>query len=134
MRIANHHDFEDVRWVVAMTDGKYCTVEPFIEGDFDVRIQKIGNHYRAYHCMSISENWKTNTGCSIIEEIDVAGKYNLWADESSKILGDLGICTVDIIHETETDKEYILEVNGTSSGLLPDRADEDNDYIRDLFA
>jgi len=43
MKVADHHDFEDVRSVVAMTDGKYCTVEPFVEGDFDVRIQRLAN-------------------------------------------------------------------------------------------
>ena len=30
------------------------------------------------------------------------------------------------------DEELILEVNGTSSGLMPDCADEDNQHIRDL--
>ena len=29
-------------------------------------------------------------------------------------------------------REYILEVNGTSSGLCPEQADEDNAHIRDL--
>ena len=41
MRVADHHDWEDVRSVVAMTDGKYCTAEPFLTGDYDLRIQKI---------------------------------------------------------------------------------------------
>ena len=30
------------------------------------------------------------------------------------------------------DEELILEVNGTSSGLMPDCSDEDNQHIRDL--
>ena len=30
------------------------------------------------------------------------------------------------------DEELILEVNGTSSGLMPDCADEDNQHIRDV--
>ena len=39
---------------------------------------------------------------------------------------------MDVLHEHETGREYILEVNGTSSGLRPDQAEEDNNHIRDL--
>lgn len=132
MRVATHHDFEDVRSVVVMTDGKYCTVEPFIEGEFDVRIQKIGEHYRVYRRTSMSGNWKTNTGCYIIEEMELSETYKLWADEASKLFGGLDVLTVDVIRDSETGNEYILEVNGTSSGLSQDHAAEDNGYIRDI--
>ena len=33
---------------------------------------------------------------------------------------------------TTTGKEYILEMNGTSSGFSPDHAAEDNVHVRDL--
>ena len=130
MRVANHKDFEDVRSVVALTN-MYCTAEPFMEGKYDLRIQKIGNHLRAYKRISISGTWKTNTGSSHVEEIEVTEKYRLWAEEASKMFDGLDICTVDAIH-TEDGKEYILEVNGTSSGLLPDCSAEDNGFICDL--
>lgn len=132
MRVNDHHDWEDVRSVVVMTDGKYCTAEPFVEGEYDLRIQKIGNHYRAYRRRSISGTWKTNTGCSIVEEIPLTPEYKLWADEASKMFGGLDICTVDAIRDAKSGKEYILEVNGTSSGLLPDHSEEDNMHIRDI--
>ena len=35
------------------------------------------------------------------------------------------ICTVDAIHNLDDDTEYIMEVNGTSSGLAPEHNDED---------
>lgn len=132
MRVANHHDWEDVRSVVAMTDGKYCTAEPFLEGDFDLRIQKIGAHVRVFRRTDMSGNWKTNTGCSTVEELEPTDTYRMWAEESAKMFGGLDICTVDVLHEHGTGREYILEVNGTSSGLCPDQADEDNAHIRDL--
>ena len=47
------------------------------------------------------------------------------------MFGGLDICTVDAIH-TKDGKEYILEVNGTASGLMPSLADVDNGFIRDL--
>ena len=44
----------------------------------------------------------------------------------------MDILTVDVIHEAASGREYILEVNGTSSGLAPDFAEEDNLHIRQL--
>eukprot|EP00947_MAST-08B_sp_MAST-8B-sp1_P000919 g919.t1 len=134
MKVADHHDFEDFRSVVAMTKGDYCTAEPFVEGEYDLRIQKIGTHVRAFKRISLSGAWKTNTGSAHLEQIEVTDKYRRWADEASKIFGGLDICTVDAIHDAATGKELILEVNGTSSGLAPDDAitAEDNGHIRDL--
>jgi len=133
MKVPDHHEWEDVRSVVAMTDGKYCTAEPFIDGEFDIRIQKIGtNNYRVFKRIDVSGTWKTNTGCSIIDEIELTDTYKFYIDEASKMFGGLSICTVDVIVERNTGKEYILEVNGTSSGLMPDKTDEDNILIRDL--
>ena len=135
MRVPNHHDWEDVRSVVAMTEGKYSTAEPFLEGEYDLRIQKIGSNYRVFKRTAVSGNWKTNTGCSMVEELpltDENQRYKVWADEAGELFGGLDICTVDVIYEAETGKEYILEVNGTSSGLCPEQAAEDNEHIRAL--
>uniref|UniRef100_A0A7S3YS46 ATP-grasp domain-containing protein n=1 Tax=Lotharella globosa TaxID=91324 RepID=A0A7S3YS46_9EUKA len=131
MKIANHKDMEDFKSVLAVAD-KYCTAEPFIDGKYDLRIQKIGSHYRAFKRMSISGTWKTNTQSSHVEEIDVKPEYKFWADEASKMFGGLDILTVDAIHNNNNGKEYIMEVNGTSSGLLPSRQAEDDAHIRDL--
>ena len=56
----------------------------------------------------------------------------MWADEAAASFGGLEIVTVDAIHCADTGKEWILEMNGTSSGLLPSRKDEDNAHIRDV--
>lgn len=72
-----------------------------------------------------------------LEEIELTPQYKLWVDEASKFFGgldiltgfrvfplrfqnmDLNCCeTVDAIH-TADGLEFILEVNGTSSGLSP---------------
>jgi hypothetical protein len=124
MRVTNRHDWEDVCFVVAITDGKSCTAEPFLEGDFDLRIQKIGAQLRDFRRTDMLGNWKTNTGCSTVEELEPTDTYRLWAKKSAK--------SVDVLHEHGTGREYIMEVNGTSSGLRPDRAKEDNTHIRDL--
>jgi glutathione synthase/RimK-type ligase-like ATP-grasp enzyme len=56
----------------------------------------------------------------------------MWADEASRIFGGLDICTVDVLHSQKDGKEYILEVNGTSSGFMPDCLEEDNAHVREV--
>jgi hypothetical protein len=60
MKVANHHDMEDFRSIMAMTHGNYCTAEPFLNGEFDLRIQKIGSHYRLVaklKCEQVTNAW-----------------------------------------------------------------------------
>ena len=110
------------------------TAEPFIEGSYDIRLQKIGSHFRAFKRTSVSGDWKTNTGTSMCEEIALTPAYIRWLTEAGKLFGGLQICTVDAIHDASTERELIMEVNGTSSGLFPGPcADEDNLHIRDLI-
>merc|ERR1719354_1165376 len=69
---------------------------------------------------------------SHLEAIEVTEEYRRWAELASTIFGGLDICTVDAIHNAEDGKEYILEVNGGSSGFSPEFEDEDNKIVRDL--
>eukprot|EP00301_Raphidiophrys_heterophryoidea_P002827 c11306_g1_i1.p1 GENE.c11306_g1_i1~~c11306_g1_i1.p1 ORF type:complete len:373 (+),score=82.76 c11306_g1_i1:75-1121(+) len=129
MCIEDHHVMEDFRSVLAMTEGKYCTAEPFLNGEFDLRIQKIGNNFRAFRRTTISGNWKTNTGSAHVESVPMTDTYRRWIELASEMFGGLDICTVDAIHERDTNREVILEVNGTSSGLCPETEAEDNQHI-----
>lgn len=61
-------------------------------------------------------------------------EFHRWADIAAGMLGPdliLDVCTVDAIVD-EQGRKLILEVNGTSSGLFPDCAAEDNALLRDL--
>ena len=107
MIIRDAHQFEDFSSVMAITS-TYCTAESYIPGEYDLRIQKvgvsgsrrrtpssivtrqltpglwcwqIGNHYRAFKRQSVSGTWKTNTGTSVVEDIEMTPQYKLWADE-----------------------------------------------------
>jgi synapsin len=132
MKINHHHDMDDFKTVLALSN-HYVTAEPFLEGSYDLRIQKIGSsHYRAFRRISMSGAWKTNTGSSHLEEIEVTPMFRRWADEASQLFGGLDICTVDAIHDSKTDRDVIMEVNGTSSGLSPEVSDEDHQHIKQL--
>jgi len=183
MRVPDHRAFEDFRSLMAVGGG-YCTAEPFVVAEYDVRVQKIGDHYRAFKRVGVSGNWKTNTGSSVVQQVPMTAAYRRWADEAARMFGGLDICTVDALRrrrrrasgaeggaqlsaspgsqgpvdeivaaraaledergdgagsgyadddtEEEEEDEVILEVNGTSSGLLPDCEDEDHQHIREL--
>ncbi|CAK9040335.1 Synapsin-1 (Synapsin I) [Durusdinium trenchii] len=133
MKIHDHKQMSDFRSILEMMPDEHCMVEPFIESQGDLRIQKIGSNYRAFKRIGISGDWKTNTCTSIMDEIECTERYRRWADAAATFFGGLDILTVDAIIEAETGKEFILEVNGTSSGLHPDKAEEDNGFIKQLL-
>ena len=130
MKISDHHQMSDFASVLAL-GGQYCLMEPYVPGEYDIRVQRVGDRVRAFSRQSVSGDWKTNTGTSVCQEIPVTEEFQRWADLCKPMFGGLDIFTVDAIH-TESGKNTILEVNGTSSGLFPDRADEDNNDIKDL--
>ena len=47
VRVANHHDFQDIAGVVGVS-GCYSTTELYVDTLYDIHIQKIGNNYKAY--------------------------------------------------------------------------------------
>eukprot|EP00759_Apiculatamorpha_spiralis_P048559 PhF_6_TR4382/c0_g1_i1/m.5912/K19941/SYN; synapsin len=131
MRIMSAQDMEDVRTTLTMVGPGYCVLEGFIRGIHDLRLQKIGNTYRAFKRTSTDKSWKTNTGACEIDIIEVLPRYKEWMDAACVLFGEdlrLDISTVDVL-VTEDGSEYILEVNDSASGLLPEVAFEDNTAI-----
>ncbi|XP_065323936.1 synapsin-3-like [Gordionus sp. m RMFG-2023] len=130
IKIDNHYDFQDITSIIAVSEC-YSTIEPYIESKYDIHVQKIGQHYKAFMRKSISGNWKANTGSSILEEIPVNEKYKLWVDECSKLFGGLDILAVEAIKAREG-REYIIGVNDCSMNLLGESQEEDRRIIAEL--
>ncbi|KAH3759931.1 synapsin II [Pelomyxa schiedti] len=128
MLIQSTEDFQDLSGVIGLHKD-YCTAEPFIESEYELRIIKIGNTYRAHKRMGSS--WKVNAGASCREPVPMEERYKLWVDEASKIFGGLDLLALDAIVD-KNGKEYILEVNGSALGLSPEHETENLIAIRDL--
>jgi hypothetical protein len=61
---------------------------------------------------SISGNWKTNLGSSLLEQQEVTHKWRMWVDAVSQLFGGLDVCAVEAV-VSKDGSEYIIEVSSS---------------------
>jgi len=118
IKCENEEDFDGARKLVEMHK-EYCTIEPFVEHDHEIRVQKLGEHYRVYKVTVTSDDWKGNKAKSkIFEDVAVEDVHRNWADECSTLFGGMEILGFDAVHRKSDGVYVILEINDTAIGLL----------------
>eukprot|EP01129_Flabellula_baltica_P015442 TRINITY_DN7875_c0_g1_i2.p1 TRINITY_DN7875_c0_g1~~TRINITY_DN7875_c0_g1_i2.p1 ORF type:complete len:225 (-),score=51.25 TRINITY_DN7875_c0_g1_i2:22-696(-) len=128
VRIFDKGSFKDITGILAL-DKQYYTTEPFIDFVYEYRVQKIGNHYRAFKRFS-RDSWKQE-GDMYYESMEVTDQFKMWADECSNLFGGLDMLGIDVLH-TEDGRDIIIEVNDCGTGLVYEYQDEDLQHIKEL--
>jgi hypothetical protein len=121
---------DDFRSIVAVQPA-FATLEPFVDWDWDGRVQVIGPHIRVFK--RTTDTWKGNSGKGVmIEDLEVTPQWQLWASECRKAFGGLDLFGLDFLHDKRTGKLVILELNGTACGLVQRHETDDMLQIRDV--
>lgn len=130
MLIRDKNEFDDARRLIALGN-TYSTVEPLIENQYELRICFIApDYYRVHKRMSMS--WKVNYGMTNFrEDTEMTPRYKYWADLIHETYPKMMTFAIDAIVDKEGN-EYILEVNGSSQGFIPEHQEGDLIHMRDL--
>ena len=128
MKLENQDNFDDLQSIISLQD-KYVTTEPYIKWDYDFRIQKIGDHYRAFQ--RVSACWKGKGMHQEDKDVPLSDDYKRYIELASEALG-MDICALDGVHDPVTGKNYIIELNDSGIGLVERHKDEDLGYIKEL--
>jgi len=127
--IKDDSTYDDIEGLIALHND-YFTQEPFIEHDYEFRVQVIGPHVRCFRRNSDS-GWKNNWGNVRFEDHPWDERYAFWVDETRKLLGGIDMFALDILHGKDG-KDYIIEVNDGAMGLDYAFEKEDIQYMKEL--
>jgi glutathione synthase/RimK-type ligase-like ATP-grasp enzyme len=130
MKLDNQEQFRDISTIIALDD-QYSTIEPFIDCDYGIRVQKIGKDYAVFRKDFTGSGWKSQFGGASLREVPLEPKYKLWADECSVLFGGLDLLAIDALHGKDG-KDYIIELNDTAIGLTPGYWESQTKVIVDM--
>jgi hypothetical protein len=122
--------------LLAMMDGSTgFTTEPCVNWVSDLRLQKIGGHYRAIRRFKTWQgdvSWKANDAFGIGEEdVPMEARWRDWCDVAARVL-DMELLGLDLLVNAEG-REYVLECNSSSIGFPERHRTEDVGHIVELL-
>lgn len=132
-RVADSGQWQDCVSLLSMQSGAWFVSEPHVTWVADIRVQRIGKHYRAIRRTRTgsSSAWKANDAIGITEEdVPVEARWRRWADACAQVL-EMDILGLDILQEQDG-SEHVLECNGSSIGFPERHRAEDSRHIAEL--
>ncbi|ELP87825.1 synapsin ATP binding domain containing protein, partial [Entamoeba invadens IP1] len=107
----------------------YYTIEPYLDVDYEVRIQRIGKYTRTFKRQSTT-SWKNNWGQLKYEDTPLKSEYVHWCDECQKVF-DIELFAVDVL-VLKDGREVVIETNNTANGLMWEHEEEDRTKIKEV--
>jgi synapsin len=130
IKLDSGEEFRDIATVLSL-HGDYCTGEPFFQGEYGIRVQKMGSSYRVYKKVATGSGWKSQFGGADLQVVEVTDTYKLWVDEAAKCFGGMDMLAIDAIHGVDG-KDHIIELNGTAIGIKAQYWEEDSKTVSQL--
>ena len=133
-RVLDNSQWKDQCSLLAMMPLQGFTSEPLVDWHSDVRIQRIGKHFRAIRRFKTSgDAWKANDAYGIDEQgCEVEERWKVWCNVIAENL-DMNIIGLDLLVD-KNGREFILEVNGSSIGFSVHHREEDIGHIVEVVA
>jgi len=135
VKVNGPNEFRDLKGIMAL-DQEYYTTEPFLDVDFEYRIQKIGKAITCFR-RSSEGSWKANMvseegkGDLDFQNYECTDLHILWIEECAKMFGGLDICGLDVL-AMKDGKQMVIEINDTAIGLTALHYDQDREAIKNL--
>jgi hypothetical protein len=125
-------NLDDFHGLVAMTRD-FVTVEPFLDKDFEYRLQKMGKKIRVFSRESKTHDWKANVGEATIIDLPVTKRHLRIVEAVAKLYAPFEIFGLDMM-VTKDGQEYCMEINDSSIGFVDPHIKEDSQSLVELIS
>ncbi len=129
MRFDGQNTLSDFHGVVSL-GRDFVTVEPFLNKDYEYRLQSMGGVLRAYSRASLSHDWKANQGEGEVHDLRLTKRHRRIAAAVQNAAPGFDIWGCDLL-VTKEGQEFCLEINDSSIGFNENWQDEDMRGIDD---
>jgi O-acetyl-ADP-ribose deacetylase (regulator of RNase III)/glutathione synthase/RimK-type ligase-like ATP-grasp enzyme len=123
MRFDNRNALQDFHGIVSLGH-EFITTEPFLDKDFEYRLQSMGGVLRAYSRASLTHDWKANQGEGKVVDLPLTERHQRIAAAVNSLFPQFDIWGIDLL-VTRDGQEYCLEINDSSIGFNENHQDED---------